>query len=149
MKKLNLSDFLLAALISIIVLFFYYLFFIFLDRRLVFLYGHMHHTPFDLFTASRHWMTGLVVSGIVFIAFTIFNLITKRLSRYFKLPNWQTTWKYSCLILALPLFGMLTFTGRPPMPVLLSFWIIIILFAGLRLALYASNFIINNFRQSI
>lgn len=149
MKKLNSSYLFPSALISVIVLSFYYLWFIFLDRRLIFLYGHMHHTPFDLFTASRHWMTGLVVSGIVLIICTIVCLFIKRFRRGYQLSDWKIIWKYSCLILALPLFGMLTFTGKPPMPILLSFWILIILFSGLRLALYASNFIISNFRQSI
>lgn len=109
----------------------------------------MHHTPFDLFTTSRHWMTGLVVSGIVLIAYTIVNLFIKRSRRGHQLQDWQIIWKYSCLILALPLLGILTFMGKPSMPVLLSLWIIIILFTGLRLALYTSNFIVTNFRQSI
>jgi len=109
----------------------------------------MRHTPFDLFTASRHWMTGLVVSGIILIAYTIVNLIIKRLRRDYKLPDWKIVWKYSCLILLLPLFVLLTFMGKPSMPVLLSLWILVILFTGLRLALYVSNFIVINFRQSV
>jgi len=109
----------------------------------------MHHTPFDLFTASRHWMTGLVASGIVLITHTVFNLIVKKLNRNYHLTEWKSVWKYSCLILSLLLFGILIFTGKPPMPVLLSLWILVILFTGLRLVLYASNFIVTNFRQSI
>src|SRR4030042_4805930 len=149
MKKLNLYYLFHSISIAVLILSFYFLWFVFLDRRLIFLYGHMHHSPFDLFTASRHWMTGLVVSAIVLIVYTIVNLVIKRLCRDYKLPDWKIVWKYSCLILSLSLLVLLTFMGKPPMSVLLSLWILIILFSGLRLALYASNFIVNNFRQSI
>jgi hypothetical protein len=109
----------------------------------------MHKTPFDVFTASRHWMTGLVASGIILIADTLIGMIVKKFHHNYKFPDWKTVWKYSCLSLTVPLLVILTFFGKPPMPILLSLWILIILFCGLRLALYASSFIITNFHRSV
>lgn len=149
MEKHNSSCFTSSVLISVAVLALYFLWFIFLDRRFTFLYGHLHSTPFDFRTASRYWMIGLVTSGAVLIAYTIVNLILKISRHGYQLPDWKVIWKYSCLILALPLFIILTFIGKPPIPVFLSLWIIAVLFAGLRLALYTSNFIVSNFRQSV
>jgi len=149
MKKHNFSRLVHSVLISAVVLILYSLWFIFLDRRFVFLYGHLHSTPFDFRTVSRYWMTGLVASGVVFIAYTIVNLIVKKTRHHYQLPNWKAVWKYACLILVLPLFIILTFVGKPPIPVLLFLWILVSLFAGLRLALYASDFVVTNFRKSI
>ena len=149
MKKNNIADIFHSSSISVVVFAFYYLWFVFLDRRLIFLYGHMHHSPFDVFTASRHWMTGLVVSGVILIFYTGANLLIKKFRHSYQLPDWKIVWQYSCLILILPLLALLTFTGKPPMPVLLSLWILVILFIGLKLALYVSNFIVTDFRQSM
>lgn len=149
MKKHNFPCFVHSVLISVVILALYYLWFIFFDRRFIFLYGHRHSTPFDFGTASRYWMTGLVASGVVFIAYTVVNLIIKKTCCNYQLPDWKAIWKYTCLILVLPLFIILVFVCKPPIPVLLSLWILAILFAGLRLALYTSSFIVNNFRQSI
>lgn len=142
MKKHNFSCLVHSVLISTVILALYSLWFVFLDRRFTFLYGHLHSTPFDFRTVSRYWMTGLVTSGAVLIAYTIINLVIKKIRRNYQLPDWKTVWKYVCLILILPLFIILTFMGKPPIPVLLSLWILVVLFTGLRLALYASNFIV-------
>jgi len=149
MKKHNFPYLIHSVLISGVVLVLYSLWFLILDRRFAFLYGHLHSTPFDFRTASRYWMTGLVTSGVVLIVYTVVNLVTKKISRHYQLPDWKVIWKYGCLILVLPLFVILTFVGKPPIPALLSFWILTVLFAGLKLALYASNFIVANFRQSV
>lgn len=149
MKKHNFSSFVHSVLISAVILTLYSLWFIFLDRRFTFLYGHLHSTPFDFRTASRYWMTGLVASGAILVGYTTINLIIKRFRHGYRLPDWQSVWRYSCLILSLPLFIILTFVGKPSIPVLLSFWIIVVLFTGLRLALYVSDFIVSNFRQSV
>jgi len=148
-KKHNFPYLCHFVLTSGVVLFLYSLWFLVLDRRFVFLYGHLHSTPFDFRTASRYWMTGLVANGVVLIAYTIVNLVIKKVRRDYQLPDWKVIWKYVCLILILPLFIILTFVGKPPTPALLSFWILVVLFAGLRLVLYASNFIVSNFRRSV
>ena len=139
----------MKVFISVFILVFYYLWFVILDRRLIFLYGHMHKTPFDSFTAGRYWMAGLVLSAMVLIAYTIVNLIVKKLYRTYQLPDWKLVWKYSCFIVVLPLFYILSFMGKPPMPLLLSLWILVVLFSGLALALYAGSSIVTNVRQSI
>lgn len=148
-KERNFSCFVHSALISAVILTLYSFWFVFLDRRFTFLYGHLHSTPFDFRTASRYWMTGLVASGGVLVAYTVINLVIKKLLRNYQLSDWKTVWKYSCLILPLPLFIILTFVGKPSIPTLLSFWILVVLFAGLRLALYASDLIVSSFRQSV
>ena len=149
MKKHHFPHFIHAALVSVLVLALYSLWFVFLDRRFIFLYGHLHSTPFDFRTASRYWMTGLVASGAVLIACAVVNLVIKKICRNYQLPDWKVIWEYVCLILILPLLIILAFVGKPPIPALLFLWILVVLFAGLRLALYASNFIVTNFSQSV
>lgn len=149
MKKHNFPCLVHSTLISALVLALYSLWFVLLDRRFVFLYGHLYSTPFDFRTVSRYWMTGLVASGAVLIACTIVNLVIKKVRHDYQLPDWKVVWKYTCLITALPVFIILTFVGKPPIPALLSLWTLVVLFASLRLALYASSFIVNNFRQSV
>jgi len=149
MKKHHFPHLIHTALVSIFVLALYSLWFVFLDRRFIFLYGHLHSTPFDFRTASRYWMAGLVASGVILITCTVVNLVVKKICRHYQLPNWKVIWKYVCLILVLPLFIILTFVGKPPIPALLFLWVLVVLFAGLRLALYASNFIVTNFSQSV
>lgn len=63
-KKALLDSVLLTLLV--IVLFRY--FFVTADREIIFLYYHLDWVPWDAVTQSRHWMTSLVVSGVVLIA---------------------------------------------------------------------------------
>ena len=147
--KITFTHFLHSVSVSTLVLVLYYLWFVFLDRRLIFLYGHLHTTPFDDFTTGRYWMTGLVVSGMVLVGYTLFSLIAKKLSRTYHQPEWKIVWKYSSLTLSLPLFAILSFIGKPPMPSLLALWILVVLLCGLALALHVSGSITKNFRQSM
>jgi hypothetical protein len=150
MKKHNIINIFHSSFISIVVFALYYLWFVFLDRRLIFLYGHRHATPFDgINTTSRHWMAGLVASGIILVICTIINLIIKGFRHNYQLPDWKIVWKYSCLILSLPILILLIFVGKPAMPILLAIWILAVLLSSLGLALYARNFIVTDFRRSI
>lgn len=78
MKKHHFPHLIHTALVSIFVLALYSLWFVLLDRRFVFLYGHLYSTPFDFRTVSRYWMTGLVASGAVLIACTISIWLSKK-----------------------------------------------------------------------
>ena len=149
MKKHNFPCLVHSILISGVVLVLYYLWFVVLDRRFIFIYGHLHSTPFDFRTVSRYWMTGLVAGGMVLLIYTIVNLIIRKFRRDYRLPDWKTVWKYSCLILAIPILIFLIFVGKPSIPIFLSLWVMVVLASALGLALYASNFIVSNFRKSI
>jgi len=91
----------------------------------------------------------LVASGIVLIGYTVFNLLAHAFIRDYRPPKWEIVWKHSVFILALPLFAMLVFLGTLPMPALLSFWILVVLFCGLALALYAGSYIAKSYRKSV
>ncbi|MCL2110157.1 hypothetical protein FWH30_01050 [Microgenomates group bacterium] len=94
-------------------------------------------------------MTGLVASGIVFILYALINLVIKKINSKYQLPNWKKVWQYCCFALVLPLFILLTFFGLPPMTITMSLVIILVLFVGLKLALYMGDYVVSNFKQSI
>ncbi len=139
---------LFSLIIALAVLILYAFWFYFLDRRLIFLYGHRHATPFDYDTVSRYWITGLVAGGVVFFVTVIFGLVSKRLHPN-TVPGWKQVWKNTCLLLTAPVLAFLLFAGKPPIPLLLSLWISGILFASLGVALYAGSFVTQRFGQSV
>jgi len=139
---------LFSLVVAFAVLILYAFWFYFLDRRLIFLYGHRHTTPFDCDTASRYWMTGLVAGGTVFFVTVIFGMVSKQLHAY-TVPGWKQVWKNACLLLTAPVLALLLFIGKPPIPPFLSLWILAVLFVSLGVALYAGSFVVRRFRQSV
>jgi len=53
---------------------------------------------------------------MVLISYTIVGLIAKRFCRGHQQFEWKIVWKSSSLILALPVFVILSFIEKPPMP---------------------------------
>ncbi|MGE3268378.1 MAG: hypothetical protein AB7P40_06500 [Chloroflexota bacterium] len=138
-----------AALVSALVLALYALWFVVQDRRIIFLYGHLNSTPFDLQTASRYWMTGLVASGAMLVVHTSAVLLTRMAYRSYRTPDWAVVWQYSSLLLALPVLGIVALAGTPRLPPLFSAWALVVLLTGLRLALYASHCLVTDLRRTL
>lgn len=108
------SEIIIAILIVLISLGVYSYLFNYADRKVVFLYYHLGHTPFDTMTSGRYWMTGFVLSGFLTIFYLIIKLTLKLLSAIDQ-PRWKTIVKMSFLPL---LFGILIITmnfGEPKM----------------------------------
>lgn len=148
-KPFSLTVYLHSLIVSVAVFILYFLWFLVLDRRLIFLYGHRHTTPFDADTASRYWMTGLVAGGVVLLANVVSGFLLRMLYRDMELPDWRRVWKNVCFILAVPILVLLLFIGRPAIALPLSLWIMVVLFASIGLALYAGSFIVRRFRESV
>jgi hypothetical protein len=109
-----------AALICLFILGLYYYWFAVADRYSVFLYGHLNATPFDEVTSSRYWMSGLVASGLVMIAYGVVNWVVGRVGlwrkRSYSPPAWSRVWSLCVIPLGM---GMLVITmtfNRPTLP---------------------------------
>lgn len=127
-----------SIVLSLFVWGLYFLWFIVQDRRLVFLYGHLHTTPFDQATLSRHWVTGLVASGLVFfLSLCIFSILKKRAPTLnFSVKH---VWKNACVLTCMPLSILLGLFGTPPMPIIMVILILLVLSLSLRLVLEAAH----------
>lgn len=135
---------LLSSIFSVFVLGCFYLWFVFQDRRLVFLYGHLHTTPFDVATLSRHWVAGLVASGFVFALGVTLFLLAKKTTPL----DVKKIWKTMCMIILLPLIIMLWFGNTLTTPLALLGLIIVVLFLSIRLALEAAATLVNKPKET-
>ncbi len=149
MSKFNSALIIHALLLSLFVLAIFVYWFAILPRELIFLYGHMGYGPLSDFNISRHWMTGLVVGEMVLVIYLPLNLILKKFVKTYQFPDWKNLSYYLFLYLSLPLFLLLSVFVKPTLPVLLSLWIIIILFLAMRLALYLTHLALSNLKQFI
>lgn len=149
MPKANTTLLIHALLLSLFILAIFVFWFEVLNRELIFLYGHLGFGPLADFNISRHWMTGLVVGGLVLVFYLPLNLLLKILFKRYQLPDWTNLYCYLCLYLSLPLFILLNFLAQPTLPLLLNLWIFLILFLALRLALYLTHVAFSNFKQFI
>ncbi|MDO5561386.1 MAG: hypothetical protein Q4G02_01260 [bacterium] len=148
-KKFTKKDLTNAIPIALGTIVIYYYWFIFSDRRRTFLYGHLHSNPYDNETMGRYLIAGLIVSGALFIIYTLINLLIKKIKPNYQLPNWKRVEQLNFLLSFLPIFLILIYFGQPTLPIVIAVASIIILNAGISLALYLSNYIIDNFRQAI
>lgn len=138
-----------ALFLSFFILALFIYAFALVDRDLIFLYGHLGFGPLAEFTISRHWMTGLVIGGLVLVLYLPLNLLLKKLFKRYQFPDWANLSCYLCLYLSLPLFILLNFIAKPALPFLLNLWILVILFFALRLALYLTHFAFKNFKHYV
>lgn len=131
-----------AASVAVVVIALFTLWFVLLDRRFIFLYEHLGATPFDRSTASRYWMAGLVASGIVLIGYAAVGLVLRAAWQGYAPPDWRRIWGYALLAIAPLLLVVLLAFGTPSLPLLLALIVLLVLAAGLSLALYAATEIV-------
>lgn len=101
---------------------------------MVFLYGHLHTTPFDVATLSRHWVAGLVANGFVFALGVTLFLFSKHSTPL----DVKNIWKAICKIIVLPLILILWFGNTLTTPLVLVGLILVVFFLSMRLVLEAA-----------
>lgn len=136
-----------ALVLSLSLLAFYVFCFAVSDRQLIFLYDHLGYGHLADFNLSRHWMTGLVVGGLLLISYLPLNLIIQKLYKKYQFPDWANLSCYVCLFLSPPLFFLLNFIVQPVLPFLLNLTIFLILFLSVRLVLYLTHLALKNFKD--
>ncbi|UCG26003.1 MAG: hypothetical protein JSW55_08485 [Chloroflexota bacterium] len=111
------------------------------DRYRVFLYYHdmgplyPDTSPFSPVTASRYWMSALVGSGAVLVAYVATNWMVGRLSNTYRPPAWWQVWVLCALplTLAIPLITMSL--NQPTLPARNALQVTLAALTGLALAL--------------
>lgn len=145
--KPKISEIVISLLIISISLGVYLYLFNYADRKVVFLYDHLGHTPFDSVTSGRYWMTGFILSGFLTIIYLIIKLLLKLISGEDN-PSWKTIIKISILPL-IP--GILIITmnfGEPKLPFLLAISSAFTLIVGLLIGLSIVDDLILNFKST-
>ncbi len=130
-KSLN---FIFLALLSAISLILFSAWFVLQDRRLVFLYGHLHATPFDASTLSRYWMAGMVLSGILFISGVAATTFLSKSARQQLLESTRLSLLQMCVAIGVPIFLLISTRGKPPLPILVSAIVALVALIGVSLA---------------
>ncbi len=112
------------------------LWFLVQDRRLVFLYGHLQTTPFDPHTLSRHWVTALVASAVLFFVSVAAFVAGKHLgwARREMVPK---VWIWTS-ILSFPGIFVIGQLGTPRLPLPLQLFLFLITFGAMGLALFSA-----------
>jgi hypothetical protein len=108
-----------ALPVCLFILGLFYYWFAIADRYAIFLYGHLGATPFDEVTSSRYWMSGLVASGAVMVAYTITNWLLGRVAALRHLGYCPPTWWHVWTLCVIPLaVGILCITMTVNWPTL-------------------------------
>ena len=102
-----------AMPVSLFVLGLFYYWFAVADRYAIFLYEHLGATPFDAVTGSRYWMSGLVASGMVMVAYTLINWLLGRSRPTYRPPRWWQVWALCVPPLAVGI-PLITMTANHP-----------------------------------
>ena len=140
-KKLNIAAvYGLSITVLVTGLFIYW--FRYADRNIVFLYYHdmgpyiPSTAPFITVTSSRYWMAGMVASGLVMFLYWVINTALHLTRQSYKLPVWQSVWKYPAVLLCIliPIITMTT-THAPALPFGLAAKVTVVTLIGLILAL--------------
>ena len=128
-----------AALICLFILGLLYYWFAVADRYAIFLYGHLNATPFDVVTSSRYWMSGLVASGLVMIAYGVVNWVLGRVGlwrqRSYSPPAWSRVWSLCVIPLAIGILVITMTFNRPTLPFSLALACVAATVVGLAFAL--------------
>ena len=103
---------LFAVPVSLSILGLFYYWFAVADRYAIFLYYHLGATPLCGLTGSRYWMSGLVASGAVMVAYTSVSWLIGRIAavrhRDYSSPAWWHVWMLCVapLVFGIPLITM-------------------------------------------
>lgn len=128
-----------AVSISLFVLGLFYYWFSVADRYTIFLYGHLGATPFDEITSSRYWMSGLVTSGMVSIAYMFLNWLLGRIAILCRLgycpPVWWHVWLICAPLVAVGVPIITMNVNRPTLPLSTATICAVVTLAGLAVAL--------------
>lgn len=133
-----------AALISLFILAIIYYWFGVANRYVIFLYGHAATNvppaqPFDAHSASRHWLAGLVVAGMVLVLYTAAYWLAGRLAarrgKTLAPPAWWRVWALCAVPLALGIPAITMSVNSPTLPPGLAAATTVAALAGLAVAL--------------
>jgi len=128
-----------AALICLFILGLFYYWFAVADRYAVFLYGHLNAAPFDVVTSGRYWMSGLVASGFVMIAYGVANWLLGRVGLWRKRSYcplaWWRVWSLCVIPLAIGILVITMTYNRPTLPLSLALACVAATVVGLAFAL--------------
>jgi hypothetical protein len=111
------------------------------DRYIVFLYYHdmgpfvPDTSPFSAVTASRYWMSGLVVCGAVMLFYTVVNGLCGLVLADYLPPDWRRVWVLCAVpvVIAIPAITMTV--NAPVLPLWNAAQVTLATLAGLAVAL--------------
>lgn len=123
------------------------------NRYTVFLYEHLGAGPFQEPNYSRHWMAGLVASGVLLCVYALGGGCSVRLAAAFHktyhLPSWHHVWLMSALPVAIGVWAITTRCNFPTLPWPLSARCIIAAWAGMALALWLADLIVHQTSEAL
>ncbi|MFZ5941780.1 MAG: hypothetical protein ACOYXB_14515 [Bacteroidota bacterium] len=125
----------------------------FADRSLLFLVDHdmgprfPDTSAFSRVTVSRYWIAGLLASGYVFVAWSLFNLLMPLVRKGYSPPAWWTIYVLCApFLLAGSLLIPMTL-GTPHLPFIHAVKVMTATLAGTAVALMAGNLAAGGFRK--
>ena len=89
--------------------------FVFADRSIVFLYGHMGLKPFDDMTTGRYWMAGFIVSGFLTLLYLAICVFFMLVNKHVKI-NTGTVVIFVATLAVPGILSITMATGEPKMP---------------------------------
>lgn len=137
------SVFVNGVFVCLFIIGMFYYWFVLADRYVIFLYNHLGASPFDERTISRYWMSGLVVSGAIFVFYTIVNWFVARLAgiyyRDYNPPSWWQVWFFCVVPVSAGILYITMTFNNPTMPFSIAIICTITTLLGLALALFTSS----------
>jgi len=142
-----------AGLVSSVVLGLFSYWFAIANRYVVFLYEHLGAGPFQEPNYSRHWMAGLVASGALLWVYALVGWCYRSFIAAFHktdhLPSWQYVWLLSAPPVAIGIWAMTTRCHFPTLPWPLSARCIIAAWAGMALALWLADLMVQQTLEAL
>jgi hypothetical protein len=132
-----------AIAVSLFMAGLFYYWFALANRYVVFLYGHWDATPFDSYTRSRYWMSGLVASGAVMVLYAVANWFVGRVAgvwyRNYTPPAWWRVWSLCAIPLTTVILTITMTCNQPVLPFATAAACVATTLSGLALALAAGS----------
>ncbi|MBL7904816.1 MAG: hypothetical protein JNL22_07320 [Bacteroidales bacterium] len=142
------ENFILSVILTVIALVAYAYLFVYADRKIVFLYGHLGLTPYDRMTSGRYWMAGLVISGFLTIIYLSIKLIVKQLTKK-SIFSWGSVIKYAVIPLTAGIVILITQAGEPRLSFITAISSALALEIGIAAGFSVTDDLVKNYRETI
>ncbi len=134
----------LALLIVALVTWLFYTWFAVRDRYEIFLYYHdmgqgFDTTPFGWVTVGRYWMSGLVASGAVLVAYSVVQILLGRVVRGYRGPDAWRVWVFCAVPLGAILPAIVMTVNDPTLLPLYTAQVVAAVWIGLVVALFTGH----------
>jgi hypothetical protein len=124
----------------------YYYLFGCADRKIVFLYEHLGHTPFDSMTTGRYWMAGFLLSGLLTLLYLPASLILRLIIKSDKI-SWKPIVLFSMIPLMIGIVFIIMNLGEPKLTFIIAISSFLALIIGISIGFSVIDDLIKDYKS--